>query len=103
MEHGNSKTSTKAQHGYEIYDTREGEVCKTGISGCKLNKDGTSPRANSQASKWNKEPGNEGRYEARMVETFPEGPGARQKALDWEEKNAEKHRLDLDPKRHQRP
>jgi len=51
--HGNSKLSTKPQHGYEIYNTETGDVVKTGISGQKLNLNGTSPRANSQVNKLN--------------------------------------------------
>lgn len=31
--HGNSKLSTKPQHGYEIYTMETGDVVKTGISG----------------------------------------------------------------------
>ena len=38
--HGNSKLSTKPQHLYEIYDTRNGDVVKTGISGRPLNQNG---------------------------------------------------------------
>lgn len=30
--HGNSKTITKPQHGYEIYNKKTGDVVKTGIS-----------------------------------------------------------------------
>ena len=37
---GNSKQSTKEQHGYEIVDTKTGKVSKTGVSGSKLNKNG---------------------------------------------------------------
>ncbi|WP_236339658.1 hypothetical protein [Paenibacillus plantiphilus] len=52
---GNSKASTKPQHGYEISEKATGDVAKTGISGQPLNKNGTSPRTNSQVNKWNKE------------------------------------------------
>ena len=45
--HGNSKASTKEQHLYMIHDA-DGNIKKIGISGQKLNKNGTSPRANSQ-------------------------------------------------------
>ena len=55
--HGNSKLSAKPQHGYEIYNTETGDVVKTGISGQKLNLNGTSPRANSQVNKLNKSAG----------------------------------------------
>ncbi|MDR1892294.1 MAG: hypothetical protein LBQ48_04735, partial [Oscillospiraceae bacterium] len=85
--HGNSAQSTKPQHGYEIYDTNlpaDKNVVKTGISGQPLNKNGTSPRANSQVNAWNKLEGN-GRYAARVVET---GMPNRADALAWERKNA---------------
>lgn len=36
--HGNSLNSKKAQHGYEITDTKTGEIVKTGISGGKKDK-----------------------------------------------------------------
>jgi hypothetical protein len=57
---------------------------KTGISGQRLNKNGTSPRANSQVNKWNK---NEGsiKFEAKVVKTNMLN---RQEALDWEKANA---------------
>ena len=45
--HGNSKTSTKEQHLYMIQDA-DGNIKKVGVSGQELNKNGTSPRANSQ-------------------------------------------------------
>ena len=45
--HGNSAASTKEQHMYMIQDA-EGNIKKIGISGQNLNKNGTSPRANSQ-------------------------------------------------------
>lgn len=80
--HGNSKNSTKIQHGYEIYDDT-GNAVKTGISGQSLNKNGTSPRANSQVNKWNKEAGYE-KYSATVVETnMPD----RSTALEWERNN----------------
>lgn len=90
--HGNSKQSTKVQHGYEIYVSDKNHplynnVVKTGISGQKLNKNGTSPRANQQVNKWNKTEGNI--FSARIVE--PEIQG-RQAALEWEQANT--NRLD---------
>ena len=63
-----------------------GDVVKTGISGQPLNKNGTSPRANSQVNKWNKEVGYD-KYEAYLVKRkLPN----RQEALDWERKNAQR-------------
>ncbi|WP_416224638.1 hypothetical protein [Acinetobacter sp. Tr-809] len=99
---GNSSKSLKAQHGYEITDTWTNSVCKTGISGCSLNSNGTSPRANQQVNKWNNEPGNEGRYTSQVVKTIPAGDGARKKILIWERSNADKHSSTLDIKRHRR-
>lgn len=82
--HGNSKTSTKPQHGYEIYNSETGDVVKTGISGQPLNKNGTSPRANIQVNKLNKAVGYS-LYEARVVEVdIPN----RALALEWEKNNA---------------
>ncbi|EGH8508800.1 hypothetical protein IFE76_002526 [Salmonella enterica] len=101
--HGNSKKSEKAQHGYEIRDTRTGKVVKTGISGGRIRKDGKSSRAEKQVRDGNNEPGNEGRYESDVVHHEPAGPGAREKALDWEKQNADKHRPTLDPERHKTP
>ena len=82
--HGNSKISTKPQHGYEIYNKKTGDVVKTGISGQPLNKNGTSPRANTQVNKLNKLAG-EDIYDARIViEDMPD----RVSALEWEKENA---------------
>ena len=44
---GNSKASMKDQHLYMIEDV-DGNIKKIGVSGQKLNKNGSSPRANSQ-------------------------------------------------------
>ena len=82
--HGNSKLSTKPQHGYETYNIETGDVVKTGISGQKLNLDGTSPRANSQVNKLNASSG-EQIYGARVVEGYMPN---RQAALTWERANA---------------
>ena len=82
--HGNSKLSTKPQHGYEIYNTETGDVVKTGISGQKLNLNGTSPRANSQVNKLNKSAG-KNLYDSRIVAT--DMPN-RLSALEWERENA---------------
>lgn len=77
--HGNSKTSTKPQHGYEIYNKETGDVVKTGISGQAINKNGTSPRANSQVNRLNKGIGSDV-YDARIVITnIPD----RASALEW--------------------
>ncbi len=60
---GNSYTSANAQHGYHILDSWNGDKpAKIEVSGGPLNKNGTSPRANSQVNAWNNEPGNAGRF-----------------------------------------
>jgi hypothetical protein len=82
--HGNSKTSMKSQHGYEIYEISTGDVVKTGISGQPLNKNGSSPRANRQVNALNVAEGYD-RYGARVVET---GMPGRTAALKWERANA---------------
>jgi len=102
---GNSNTSQKMQHGYEIVDTHTGLVAKTGISGQPLNKNDTSPRANKQVNAWNNEPNNTGRYQAEIKVVFPAGPGARVAAKEWEANNAVELRAagHLDPARHTYP
>lgn len=64
--HGNSNASTKPNHVYVIVDTRTGKMLKPGISGQPLNKNGTSPRANTQLAELNKP--TPGRYKAVIVE-----------------------------------
>lgn len=51
---GNSKKSLKRNHLYKITDTNIDDIWKYGISGVRLNKNGTSKRANVQANKLNK-------------------------------------------------
>ena len=82
--HGNSKLSTKSQHGYEIYNTKTNDVVKTGISGQKLNLNGTSPRANAQVNAFNRA-ANDILYKARIVATNMPN---RATALAWEAENA---------------
>ncbi|WP_025130784.1 RHS repeat-associated core domain-containing protein [Pseudomonas sp. PH1b] len=64
--HGNSNSSTKPNHVYVIVDTRTGKMMKPGISGQPLNKNGSSPRANTQLAALNKPV--PGRYKAVIVE-----------------------------------
>jgi RHS repeat-associated protein len=78
--HGNSAASTNLQHRYEIIEKETGKVQKTGISGGKLNKNGSSKRANSQVNKLNREAGFE-KYGAEVKETDIPGRAA---ALDAE-------------------
>ncbi len=64
---------------------------------------GAGQAFNAQANKWNQEPGNEGRYEPRVVKQVPAGSGARREILKWERGNASRLRRELDPARHLRP
>ena len=103
--HGNSKASEKAQHLYEIIDLETDKTVKTGISGGKKTKGGKSYRANRQVNKWNKEAGYK-KFDSKIVEDFPAGRGARERALKAEEKNAERLKKEgqlKDPKRHKKP
>jgi len=54
LPHGNSKDSKKKHHLYAIIEIFRNLVFKFGISGEKLNKDGSSRRANKQVNKLNK-------------------------------------------------
>ena len=84
--HGNSASSTKPQHGYEIFDTITGQIMKPGISGGCINKSGKSQRAQSQVNKHNRN--NPGQYDSRVV--VQSTPGAtRQDMLNWERQRAE--------------
>lgn len=100
---GNSKSSTKPQHNYDIKDTQSGKVVKTGVSGGKETKTGQSYRGNSQANKWNKQEGTPGRYKAEITNRVSGGKGAREKALKYEKVRANQVRNQLDPRKHQRP
>ena len=99
--HGNSKNSTKEQHGYEIF-TSDGDVVKTGISGGKINKKGKSYRATRQVNKLNREAKAKGssiRYDSRIVVKLPN----REKALKWEVLNAERLKKYNSMRYHKRP
>ncbi len=104
--HGNSADSPKAQIGYEITDTKNGEIVKTGVSGGARTADGGSVRANGQANQWNCQAGEPGRYRADVVKEVPTGPGARREALKWEEANAKRLKAEgqlTDPYKHRKP
>ncbi|WP_279304999.1 hypothetical protein [Leptospira levettii] len=77
--HGNSKLSTKVQHGYEIVNVKTGEILEYGISGQTLRKDGSSsPRIDQKIrTKYNNDPNVKGNVLEKEI------PG-RQKALEWE-------------------
>ena len=101
ISHGNSKFSTKAQHAYDIVNTKTDKVVKTGISGGPI-KNGKSVRAETQVKKWNKQEG-EGTYKSEITHQEPEGEGARGRILDYEKDRANKYRDQLDPNKHQKP
>lgn len=104
--HGNSKQSAAAQHGYEIVDTKTGEVVKTGVSGGAQTAAGGSVRGNKQANRWSREAGEPGRYKAEVKTNVPSGEGARKKILQWEAENAARLREAgqlNDPTKHVRP
>jgi RHS repeat-associated protein len=104
--HGNSKSSTKAQHNYDIKDTHnKNKVVKNGTSSGKETKAGQSYRGNSQANKWNKQEGTPGRYKSETTNRVPKGDGARQKGLDYEVNRSNNLRSqgELDPTKHKRP
>ena len=102
--HGNSKSSTKAQHAYDIIDKETGRVVKTGVSGGRITKEGKSYRGESQARKWNREGGTD-KYESKITHKEPEGEGAREQILEYEKNHAEelKSLNQLDPEKHIRP
>jgi len=100
---GNSKSSSKQQHGYEVYN-RHGDVVKTGVSGGRVRKDGKSSRAEKQVRDWNVNKTDvNGPYSSKVMKTIPSQPNAREKILDWEQKNATKHKATLDPDKHKLP
>jgi RHS repeat-associated protein len=97
---GNSKASEKAQHVYEIVNKTTNKVEKVGISGGKVSKAGDSYRATSQVNKLNKSGGN---YTSRIAENIPAGKGARQKALNAEQRITNANKGSINPKIHSRP
>lgn len=78
--HGNSRNSTNKQHGYEITNDTKGVRHKVGISGGKLNKDGSSRRANSQVSKLNRT--GKDKYSSKVL---VKDLNSRQTVIDWEQ------------------
>lgn len=100
---GNSKSSTKEQHNYDVVDSHNNRKVKNGTSGGRETKDGVSYRGRSQANKWNKAEGTPGRYKSETTNRVPAGEGARQKALDYEANRSKEIRNQLDPNKHKRP
>ncbi|MPN28487.1 hypothetical protein SDC9_175929 [bioreactor metagenome] len=84
ISHGNSKSSKKPQHGYEIYNIADGDVVKVGISGGKIRNDGKSYRAEKQVRAFNRLNGRE-MYASRIMGHFTD----RQSALEWELLNSQ--------------
>jgi RHS repeat-associated protein len=64
--HGNSRSSTKSNHVYQIRNKSTGEVFKSGISSGKVRLDGKSYRAENQVRALNKKAGGNV-YESRIV------------------------------------
>lgn len=85
---GNSASSTKPQHGYEILD-KSGDVKKVGISGSTVKPDGSSPRANTQLNSANKLRPFSDWLKAQVQKLNVQ---TRRQALDWEKKQAELRR-----------
>ena len=102
MIHGNSKLSTKAQHAYDIINTKTNKVVKTGVSGGPI-KNGKSVRAETQVKRWNQQEG-EGTYKSEITHQEPEGKGARVKILEYEKERANALRQELQTEnKHKRP
>jgi RHS repeat-associated protein len=77
-DHGNLMTSQKIQHGYKIIKRSTGEIQEYGISGQKLNTDGSSPRV---TQKLRQKYSNDRDYEGVVIK---KNIINRQKALNWE-------------------
>lgn len=71
---------------YEIYEEDTGNVVKTGISGQKLNADGSSPRANVQVNALNRKE-NRNAYNAYRSRVVMRDMPTRADALEWEQQN----------------
>ncbi|HDR8182536.1 TPA: RHS repeat-associated core domain-containing protein [Bacillus thuringiensis] len=77
--HSNSKKNPQTYHGYEIYNTKNKQVVKVGISGDRIKKNGKSARAEKQVRNFNRNYGNN--YASRIVRVDLRG---RAKAENWE-------------------
>jgi hypothetical protein len=104
---GNDHRARRPQHGYVIRDTRvknpkgKADEVKVGVSGTKLNKDGTSRRANTSVNRFNREPGNKNRYKASIEK---KNVGSRGRIYDWEQKRTNKSAAEGNSlSRHKRP
>jgi hypothetical protein len=74
----------RPQHGYEIKDKKSREILDQGISGQKLNKDGTSPRAQQKINKKFKGQNVEQKVTKKNIGP-KNGKSARENALDFEQ------------------
>jgi RHS repeat-associated protein len=88
--HGNSKLSQKAQHGYEIFNNKTGDILEYGISGQKRSNNqmttGGSPRIDQKLrTKYSNNPDVEGRV-------IDGNLGNRQQAIDWEKSKVKEFR-----------
>jgi RHS repeat-associated protein len=104
---GNDHRARRPQHGYVIRDTKvrnpkgQADAVKNGVSGTKLNKDGTSRRANQQVNRWNREPGNKNRFKASIEK---KNVPSRSAILKYEEKRSQQLKDQGNSmSRHQRP
>jgi len=96
--HGNSKLSDKVQHGYKILD-KNSNVLEYGISGQKLNKNGSSPRIKAKIrEKYNNSKDISGEIIERNIPN-------RNEALNWEKSKVNDfyRKYDRKPKNQFRP
>ena len=75
------------------------------MSGGRVRKnDQKSARAEKQVRAWNRDVNDpNGPYTSKIVKRVKGGKNARKKILKWEIKNANRHRVTLDPSKHKRP
>ena len=98
--HGNSNSSMKLHHAYEIFIKATQDVVKNGISGQKLSKNGTSPRANPQVKEFNEEAG-ACVYDSRITKTGL--PGRRKATAHEVEHSQELRAAGHSMSKHKRP
>jgi RHS repeat-associated protein len=85
--HGNQNNARRPQHGYVLRDTAktnpagQPDIVKVGVSGQKINRNGTSPRTNPQVNKLDKQDKQPGRYKAEIEK---KAVGSRAAIKRWE-------------------
>src|SRR5690606_17126148 len=94
-EHGNSASSTKPHHMYDIYDKNSGGVAKTGISGGPIQHCGKSQRKQNLVRNLNRAAGYV-RYDSRLVAQSLPG-STRRDMLNAERVRAAQHRSNREP------